>query len=276
VNGGQLGPGVRNAEVGVFGGSGLYRFLDDVVEVDIDTPYGRPAATVHIGDVGGRPVAFLPRHGSQHELPPHRINYRANVWAMHELGVTQLVAPCASGSLRPGIAPGDFVVPDQLVDRTWGRPDTFYDGPTPHHLSFADPYCAVLSAAAVQACRNEGITVHDRGTVVTIQGPRFATRAESRWYGSAGWDVINMTQYPEAALAQELGICYSAIALITDYDVGVEGEDISPVTQEEVFAFFEENVEKVRGVLFRLLGALPAPCADLVPGPPVTAPTPPI
>lgn len=257
------------ADVGVLGGSGLYRFLEDIVEIDVDTPYGAPSAAVHVGEVNGRPVAFLPRHGSDHEFPPHRINYRANAWALRDLGVTQLIAPCASGSLRPGIAPGDFVVPDQLVDRTWGRPDTFYDGPTVHHLSFADPYCPALAAAAVQACREEDITVHDGGTVVTIQGPRFATRSESQCYRDAGWDVINMTQSPEAALAQELGICYSAIALITDYDVGVLGEDIKPVTQEQVFAFFEANVEKVRAVLFRLLANLPEHCTDLTPGPPI-------
>ncbi len=258
-----------NAEVGVLGGSGFYRFLDDVIEIDVDTPYGPPSASVHVGEVEGRRVAFLPRHGSDHELPPHKINYRANAWALRELGVAQLVAPCASGSLRAGIAPGDFVVPDQLVDRTWGRPDTFYDGPTVHHLSFADPYCPALSAAAVKACQQEDITVHDGGTVVTIQGPRFATRAESRSYGAAGWDVINMTQSPEAALAQELGICYAAIALITDYDVGVVGQDIRPVTQDEVFAFFEANVDKVRTVLFRLLADLPDHCSDLEPGPPI-------
>ncbi len=251
------------------GGSGFYRFLDHVTEIDVDTPYGSPSSPVHVGDLEGRRVAFLPRHGRDHELPPHRINYRANVWALRQLGVSQLVAPCASGSLRPDVAPGDFVVPDQLVDRTWGRPDSFYDGPTVHHQSFADPYCPVLSAAAVKACRCEDVTVHDGGTVVTIQGPRFASRAESRWYASTGWDVINMTQSPEAALAQELGICYAAIALITDYDVGVEGEDISPVTQAEVFAFVEANVEKVRDVLFRLLTGLPERCADLAAGPPI-------
>lgn len=253
----------------MLGGSGFYRFLDDVTEHEIDTPYGAPSAAVHVGELAGRRIAFLPRHGNAHELPPHRINYRANAWALRELGVTQLIAPCASGSLRPGIAPGDFVVPDQLVDRTWGRPDTFYDGPTVHHQSFADPYCPVLSAAAVEACRAEGVVVHDGGTVVTIPGPRFASRAESRFYGAAGWDVINMTQSPEAALAHELGICYSAIALITDYDVGVEGQDIGPVTQEEVFAFVEANVENVRAVLFRLLASLPEHCVDLLPGPPV-------
>jgi len=261
------------AEVGIFGGSGFYEFLDDVDEVDVETPFGRPSSPVRIGEVAGRRVAFLARHGLAHEHPPHRINYRANLWAMHELGVRQLLAPCASGSLRPGIAPGDFVVPDQLVDRTWGRPDTYYDGPTAHHVSLADPYCPALAAAAVDACRQEDVPVHDGGTVVTIQGPRFATRAESRWYRSAGWDVINMTQCPEAALARELGICYSAVALITDYDVGVDDSDVEPVTQEQVFAFFSANVHRVRAVLLRMLGALPPLCADMAPGPPILPPS---
>ena len=177
-------------------------------------------------------MAFLPRHGRRHELLPHRINYRANLWAMREVGVTRLIGPCAAGSLQPEVAPGDFVVPDQLVDRTWGRADTFYEGPVAHHVSYADPYCAELSAVAVEAARAAGITVHPTGTVIVIQGPRFSTRAESRWYRSQGFEVINMTQYPEAYLARELGICYAAIALITDYDTGVEARrGVSPTAE---------------------------------------------
>ena len=260
--------GGARAEIGVFGGSGLYELLDDARELSLDTPYGPPSAPVRVGEVAGRQVAFLPRHGARHEYPPHRINYRANLWAMKELGVRGVLAPCASGSLKPDIAPGDFVVPDQLVDRTWGRADTFYDGPVTYHASLADPYCPALSGAAISAGRAEGLTVHAGGTVVTIQGPRFATRAESHWYRSAGWDVINMTQYPEVALARELGICYAAIALITDYDVGVD--DVAPVTQDEVFGFFDANVERVRALLLRLVGALPEPCTDIEPGPPIT------
>jgi 5'-methylthioadenosine phosphorylase len=245
-------------DIGVFGGSGLYALLDDVTEVVVETPYGPPAAPVHIGRLGDQRVAFLPRHGVDHAYPPHRINYRANVWAMRQLGVTRLLAPCASGSLQPEIRPGDFVVCDQLVDRTSGRQQTYFDGPGANHVSFADPYCPELRAVAVDAGRAEAITVHDSGTVVVIEGPRFSTRAESNWYRSAGWQVINMTQYPEAYLARELGICYASIALITDYDVGVEGVDgIEPVTQDQVFAFFEDNVDRVRGLLFRAIEAVP-------------------
>ncbi len=246
------------SEIGVFGGSGFYSFLDDITEVDLDTPYGPPSAPAHIGTIDGRRVAFVSRHGTRHEHPPHRINYRANLWAMHELGVRRLLAPCASGSLRADIRPGEFVVCDQLVDRTSGRESTFFDGPVVNHISFADPYCPDLRGLAVDAGRAEGITTHDGGTVVVVQGPRFSTRAESRSYAAAGFDVINMTQCPEAVLAAELGICYSAIALITDYDAGLDGvPGIEPVTQAEVFGFLDDNVDRVRALLFRVLRDLP-------------------
>ncbi len=257
------------AHVGVFGGSGFYRFLDDVTEVTVDTPYGSPSAPLHLGRLGDRTVAFLPRHGVDHEFPPHRIPYRANVWAMHALGVTNVFGPCASGSLQAHVVPGTFVVPDQLVDRTWGRTDTFFDGDdgVTHHVAFGDPYDDDLRAVAVAACQEEGVGVHDRGTVVCIQGPRFSTRAESRWYGSQGWEVINMTQHPEAVLCREAGLRYAAIALITDFDAGLEGTGIPAVTQEEVFAFFEQNVEVVRRVLFRALAAdLPTERIEAGPG----------
>ena len=240
--------------LGVFGGSGFYSFLDDVEEVAVETPFGPPAAAVHVGSLGDRRVAFLPRHGANHEYPPHRINYRANVWAMRELGVTRIMAPYAAGSLQPHIHPGEFVVCDQLVDRTWGRADTYFDGPETHHVSFAHPFDPELRRVLVDAGRARGITVHDGGTVVVVQGPRFSTVAESAWYRSQGWDVINMTQYPEAVLAMELEIPYAGVALITDYDTGLEGmPGVEPVTQEEVFGFFEANVDRVRELLFSAL-----------------------
>jgi 5'-methylthioadenosine phosphorylase len=248
------------ADVGVFGGSGFYAFLDDVTEHQVDTPFGAPATPVAIGPVDGVRVAFVPRHGAHHELPPHAVRYRANVSAMQQLGVRALVGPFAAGSLQPTIHPGDFVVVDQLVDRTWGRPDTFHDTFTdgPQHVSLADPYDDGLRAVLVDTGRELGITVHDHGTVVVIQGPRFATRAESAWYRAQGWDVINMTQYPEAALAREAGIAYGAVALITDYDTGLEGmPGVEPVTQEQVFAFFDANVDRVRELLFAAIPRLP-------------------
>jgi 5'-methylthioadenosine phosphorylase len=245
------------ADVGVFGGSGLYRFLRDVTEVRVDTPWGPTSAPVTIGDLGDRKVAFLPRHGREHTLPPHRVPYRANVWAMRELGVGALLAPFAAGSLQRDIEPGEVVVCDQLVDRTWGRPDTFYDTfeDGPAHVSLADPYDDGLRDVLVDTARQLGLSTHERGTVVVIQGPRFSTRAESRWYREMGWHVINMTQYPEAALAREAGLPFCGMALVTDHDAGVDG--IAPVTQEAVFAVFERNVERVRALLAAAIPRLP-------------------
>ena len=232
------------APVGVFGGSGFYEFLSDVRHVEIDTPFGPPSGPIALADVGGRPVAFLARHGAGHRFGPSQVPAKANLWAMRTLGVAQIIGPCAAGSLRVDVKPGEFVVLDQLVDRTSGRADTFYDQGNVHHVSLAEPYCPELRRAALEAGSACAITMHATGTVVVIQGPRFATKAESRWYRAQGWDTINMTQYPEAHLARELGICYCGIALVTDYDTGVEDDPtVAPVTQEQVFAFFEHNVQ---------------------------------
>jgi 5'-methylthioadenosine phosphorylase len=240
----------------VFGGSGFYSFLDAVEEVDVDTPYGPTSAPITIGDVGGLRVAFLPRHGRKHEFPPHVVPYRANVWAMKELGVERLFAPNAVGSLQLHIAPGSFVICDQLVDRTRGRADTFYDGPETTHISFADPYCPTMRASLIDTGRQVGIPLHETGTVVVIQGPRFSTRAESAWFQRQGWEVINMTQYPEAPLAREQEICFVNISLVTDYDVGVG--DTPPVTHEEVIRVFDENNSRLRDLLFAAIPAVPA------------------
>ena len=246
------------AEVGVFGGTGFYQFLDGAEEVAVQTPYGPPSARLAVGEIGGRRVAFLARHGSGHELPAHRVNYRANVWAMRRLGVRRILGPCAVGSLQPYVHPGQFVVCDQLVDRTRGRADTFFDGPLVNSISFADPYCPELRQVAVAAAQAEGIETHERGTVVVIQGPRFSTRAESRWFSSAGWEVINMTQYPEVVLARELGMCYVGVALVTDYDAGLEGQEgVEPVTMDEVFRVLGENVERVQRLLLRAIPMVP-------------------
>ncbi len=250
-----MSPAPISAEIGVFGGSGFYAFLDDVVEVPVHTPYGAPSAAVAVGTVGDRRVAFLPRHGVHHELPPHRVNFRANVWALRSLGVTRVIGPCAAGSLRPELRPGEMVVLDQLVDRTSGRsPDTFFDGGVVGHISFADPYCSELGPLALAAARASGVTVHDGGTVVVVPGPRFSTRAESASFRAAGWDVINMTQYPEAYLCRELGLCYCGLALVTDYD-NLPGE--APVTMDEVFGVLRANVERTRSLLHALIPTLP-------------------
>jgi 5'-methylthioadenosine phosphorylase len=259
------------AELGVFGGSGFYSFLDGVTEHAVETPYGDPSDKLAIGEIEGHKVAFLPRHGRRHQHPPHKINYRANLWAMKQLGVTRVVGPCAAGSLQPEAEPGHFVVCDQVVDRTSGRPDTFYDGPETTHISFADPYCPELRALAVEKAKQLGITVHDGGTMVVIQGPRFSTRAESKWFQQAGWEVINMTGHPEALLARELELCYVNVSLITDYDVGLEGmPGIAPVSHAEVVRVFEENNAKLKDLLMALLPAIPGerscPCATALTG----------
>jgi 5'-methylthioadenosine phosphorylase len=253
----------------VFGGSGFYSLLEDCQEVELETPYGAPSAPVTIGEIEGRRVAFIPRHGVKHQFPPHAIPYRANVWAMRLLGVERLFGPNAVGSLKPEVKPGDFVVCDQLVDRTHGRASTFYDGPETTHISFADPYCPTMRAVAIDAGRELGLPLRERGTVVVIQGPRFSTRAESKSFAGHGWEIINMTQSPEAVLARELEICYANISLVTDYDVGVEGE-IPEVTNDEVVRVFAENNERLRELLFRAIPALPeerdCPCATALTG----------
>jgi 5'-methylthioadenosine phosphorylase len=242
----------ERVDVAVIGGTGFYAFLDDPEERVVETPYGAPSAPVAVGTVAGRRVAFLPRHGSHHELPPHRINYRANLWALRSLGVRQVLAPCAVGGLRDEVAPGDVVVPDQLVDRTWGRVQTFVETGAVH-LPFADPYCGRLAAAVVAADDRVALG----GTMVVIDGPRFSTRAESRHYAAQGWNLINMTGHPEAVLARELRQCYTPIALVTDMDAGVAVG--AGVGQEEVFATFRENLERLKGLLTRAIGDLPSP-----------------
>jgi len=245
------------ADIGIFGGSGFYSLLDDVREAKVDTPYGGPSDSVFLATVAGRRVAFMPRHGRRHSIPPHRVNYRANVWAMRSLGVKAIISPCAAGSLQLHVEPGHFVVSDQFVDRTSGRADTFFDGPIVSHVSSAETYDPELRRIALEVVREHGITVHDGGTVVVIQGPRFSTKAESKWFSDAGWEVINMTQYPEAYLCRELGMAVVNIALITDYDAGVL-EGTEAVTAHDVLEVFEQNAERIRAVVLDMVGRLPA------------------
>ncbi|CUR55734.1 S-methyl-5'-thioadenosine phosphorylase [metagenome] len=241
-----------SADVAVIGGSGFYSFLDGPEQVRVETPYGAPSADISLGEVAGRSVAFLPRHGPRHELPPHRINYRANLWALRSLGVRQVIAPCAVGGLRDEVAPGDIVVPDQLVDRTWGRTQSYVETGAVH-LPFADPYCAPLSASLAGADPSVSLG----GTMVVVEGPRFSTRAESRHYADQGWTLINMTGHPEAVLARELRMCYSAVALVTDMDAGVEAG--GGVDQAEVFAMFGHNIDRLKAVLTTAMSDLPDP-----------------
>ncbi len=244
------------AEVGVFGGSGFYSLLEDVREVKVDTPYGAPSDAIMLATVASRKVAFIPRHGRHHMLPPHLVPYRANVWAMRSLGVKVVISPCAAGSLQKHVEPGSFVVCDQFVDRTSGRKDTFYDGPIVTHISPAETYDKGLRELAIATIKDHGIVCHEKGTVVVIQGPRFSTKAESKWFHDAGWEVINMTQYPEAYLCHELGMGVVNISLITDYDSGVHA-GAEAVNATDVLAVFNSNSEKIKKVVLDLIGRLP-------------------
>lgn len=236
----------------MIGGTGFYSVLDDAVEHPIDTPYGAPSAPVAVGTVAGRSVAFLPRHGKDHQHPPHAINYRANLWALRSLGVRQVLAPCAVGALSHDLAPGDLVVPDQLVDRTHRRVSSYVESGA-CHLPFADPYCSRLGEAVVAAAPD----ITAGGTMVVIEGPRFSTRAESQHHAAQGWSLVNMTGSPEAPLAREMRQCYSAIALVTDMDAGLESGE--GVDQEEVFALFRANLARLSGLLTDVIATLPTP-----------------
>ncbi|MGV9797482.1 S-methyl-5'-thioadenosine phosphorylase [Mycobacterium sp. NPDC003449] len=235
--------------LGVIGGSGFYSFFGpDARTVSLDTPYGEPSAPVTVGAVGEHEVAFLPRHGVSHEYSPHTVPYRANMWALRAIGVRRIFAPCAVGSLTAELGPGAMVVPDQLVDRTRARADTYFDSGG-IHVGFADPYCPSLRSAAT------GLPgVVDGGTMVVIQGPRFSTRAESRWFAAQGFTLVNMTGYPEAVLARELEICYAAIALVTDLDAGIDSE--TAVRTVDVFAEFERNMVGFKKLVHEALEAV--------------------
>jgi len=269
---------MADAEIGVIGGSGLYSFLEDVTEIEVDTPYGPPSDSLFFGEIAGRQVAFLPRHGRSHSLAPHRINYRANLWALRSVGVRQVLGPCAVGGLRAEYGPGTLLVPDQLVDRTKARTQTYYDGvPLPDgsisnvvHISLADPYCPQGRASVLAAARGRHWEPVDGGTLVVIEGPRFSTRAESLWHAAMGWSVVGMTGHPEAVLARELGLCYTSMTLVTDLDAGAETGD--GVSHKDVLRVFASNVDRLRTVLFDAVDRLQTteardcPCAHALDG----------
>lgn len=247
------------AEIGVIGGSGFYSFFTKSKEITLSTPYGKPSDKITLGTYKGKRVAFLPRHGKKHQFPPHKVPYRANLYAFKKLGIKRVIAPTAAGSLQSKIKPGHFVICDQFIDRTKKRRDTFYNGPKTIHVGMADPYCPELRKLAISLCRKLKIPVHPRGTVVIIEGPRFSTRAESRWFSKLGWEVINMTQYPEIVLARELEMCYVNISLVTDYDVGIEEDKkVKPVTAAEVLRVFRQNNEKVKKLILAMLNEIPS------------------
>ena len=241
----------------MIGGSGFYAWLGDAHEVTVETPFGPPSDPVVIGEVAGRRVAFVPRHGRDHRYPPQRVNYRANVWALRAVGARQVLAPCAVGSMRPDLGPGALVVPDQVIDRTWGREHTVYDGIGPVvHVAFADPYCPRGRAAVISAAAGAGWPAEDGGTLVVINGPRFSSRAESRWHAALGGDLVGMTGLPEAAIARELAVCYTSIAVVTDLDAGFESGE--GVTMTEVFEQFGRSIEALKTLLLDVVDRLPA------------------
>ncbi len=257
------------AEIGVIGGSGFYSFLDDAEAVEVSTPFGPPSDSPMVGEVGGRTVAFVPRHGRQHRFAPHRVNYRANLWALRSLGVRQVLAPCAVGSMRPDLGPGSLVVPDQVIDRTWGRDHTIYEAPAGPavHVSFADPYCPRGRASVLATAAATGWPAAAEATLVVVNGPRFSSRAESRWHTASGADVVGMTGMPEAAIARELALCYTSIALVTDMDAGADSGD--GVTHAEVLEVFAASIERLKALLAHVAVGLPSddcPCQHAVDG----------
>jgi len=253
---------LNKADIGVFGGSGFYSFLTDIEEVNIATPFGATSDRVFIGTIGKHKVAFMPRHGRNHSIAPHQVNYRANVWAMKKLGCKRVFSPCAAGSLQKEIKPGDFVFCDQFVDWTDGRKNTFFEQPfhfegaPVQHPSPADTYCPQLRALAIETARELNIPVHETGTVVVINGPRYSTKAESAFFTQQWWGVIGMTAYPENYLVKELNMCPLNISLITDYDAGLVG-DLPPVSHEAVLEVFNANIEKLKSLLFSVIEKIP-------------------
>jgi 5'-methylthioadenosine phosphorylase len=247
-----------SAEIGVFGGSGFHKWLGDADDIEIATPYGPPSGSIALAEVGGRRVAFLPRHGPNHAVSAPFVNYRANVWAMHELGVSRIIGPSAVGSLKPDLHPGDLVICDQFFDRTTGRADTYYPGPDVVHASAADPYCPELRELAGRLAKQQSLRFQPSGTVVVVQGPRFSTRAESRWFSRMGWDIVGMTQYPEVILARELEMCYLNLSLVTDFDAGLEeAPEVAAVQAHDVMRVLADNISRVRDLLAALIPIIP-------------------
>jgi 5'-methylthioadenosine phosphorylase len=252
---------VTTPPVAIIGGTGFYELLADATQHSVQTPYGQTSAPIAVGEVAGRPVAFVPRHGSSHEYLPAQVPYRANLWALRELGATQIIGFNTVGSLRRDYRIGDIVLCDQFIDRTYGRQDTIFDHGDVGHISTADPYCLRLRAIAIDALADGVGRVHPTATVVVTQGPRFSTRAESAWFAAMGWHVLNQTQYPEAVLARELEVCYMNVSYVTDYDVAakevVGEEDAEIVTHHAVVAAFRSGSQRTQEVIRRLVTAFP-------------------
>jgi 5'-methylthioadenosine phosphorylase len=242
----------ENADLAIIGGTGVYdpEIIEKAERVKIHTPYGSPSATVTIGKYENRNIAFIPRHGDGHTIPPHNIPFRANIWALMKLGVKRIIASSAVGSLRMDYEPGHFVLTDQFIDRTKKRKDTFYEGGQICHVSSADPLCPELRKVFGNYAEKIGLKVHKKGTYVCIEGPRFSSRAESNMFRLWECDIIGMTMYPEVILAREAQICYVSVAMVTDYDVWAE----KPVSAAEVMETMEKNSENFKRLI---MGAIP-------------------
>lgn len=240
--------------IGIIGGTGVYdpKLFDVKKKVTLSTPYGAPSDTIQVGEMDGIEIAFLPRHGSGHVLPPHMVNYRANIWAFKELGVERIISPCAVGSLQENYKPGEIVIVDQFIDYTKNRNYTFYDGAKTVHISLADPFCPELTKIFAKHAKKLGVPYHDKGTYICVEGPRFSTRAESKMFRTFA-DIIGMTLVPECQLAREMDMCYTSLAMITDYDVWAE----EPVDISTVLRVMAENVDKVRSLISAALPEIP-------------------
>jgi len=250
---------MNKADIGIIGGSGFYDLATGLKEIKVETPYGSPSDKIALGKVAGHQVAFLPRHHKEHNIPPHKINYRANLYALKSLGVSRILTSHAAGSLQKEIKPGDFVVVDQFIDRTSGRLDTFYDGQLVTHVSTAFPYCPQLRDLAIKEAKKMKLPLHEKGAIVVVQGPRFSTAAESIWLTKMGWDLVNMTEYPEVTLARELEICYCAVTVATDYDSGLVAQGkVNPVSTQEIIKMFGENIGKVKKLMLKMIEHWPA------------------
>ena len=245
----------EKAEIGIFGGTGIYdsEMLQNSKEITIDTPYGKTSDSITIGEFNGRKIAFMPRHGKKHTIPPHMINYRANIWAFKELGVKRIIAPSAVGSLKENFQPGNFALPTQFLDFTKSRETSFSENGRVIHISVAEPFCPELQKTVINSARKQDIILHDKCTYVCIEGPRFSTKAESKFFKSTGADIIGMTLVPECQLAREAQICYVSISTVTDYDVWAE----KPVTAKEVLEILSKNVEKTKELLRVLIDKIP-------------------
>ena len=245
----------ESAEIGIFGGTGIYDsgLLNDSKEITIETPYGKTSDSITIGEFNGRKLAFMPRHGKKHTIPPHLINFRANIWAFKELGVKRIIAPSAVGSLKEDFQPGHFALPSQFIDFTKSRKGTFSENGRVIHISVADPFCPELQNVVLDAVKDQEIEIHKDCTYVCIEGPRFSTKAESKFFRTTGADIIGMTLVPECQLAREAQICYVSISTITDYDVWAE----KPVTAKEVMETLAKNVEMTKKILTIVINQIP-------------------